>query len=56
MEAKMAPYGLQDGFKTDPEAILRGFEVGTFQRTMKEGGPIRMPTLCPPPSWVLGGG
>ena len=48
MEPKMAPYGLQDGLKTDPEAILRGFEVGTFKRTIRHGSPIRTRTLGTP--------
>ena len=48
MEAKTAPYGLQEGVKTGPEAILRGFEVGTFKRTMRHGSPSRVTDLTPP--------
>ena len=39
MEPKTAPYGLQDGLKTDLETILRGSDVRTAKRTIR--------TLCP---------
>ena len=48
VEAKTTPSGLQDGLKTDPEAICRGFEVGTFKRPIRQGSPIRVSNLTPP--------
>ena len=48
MEPKMAPYGLQDGLKTDPEAILKGFDVRSFKRTIKAVCPKRATDLYPP--------
>ena len=56
MEPKMAPYGLQDGLKTDPEAILRGFDVRTFSRTIKAVSPSGVGDLGPPPLGPVGGG
>ena len=48
MEPKTAPYGLQDGLKTDQATILRGFGVRTSKRTIG--------TLCPHGAATLGTG
>ena len=35
MEPKTAPYGPQDGIKIDVEAILRGFDIRTLEKTIR---------------------
>ena len=48
MDAKRAPYGPQDGLKTDLEAILRGFDVSRSQDTIKTVWPFRAGMVATP--------